>query len=55
MAERLKAPVLKTGKGATLSWVQSQSLRHKHFYNLKFLKSKLILLSSNLASVLIPL
>ena len=22
MAERLKAPVLKTGKGATLSWVR---------------------------------
>ena len=28
MAERLKAPVLKTGKGAALSWFESQSLRH---------------------------
>ena len=40
MAERLKAPVLKTGKGATLSWVRipvSPPLTKtlKFFYNKK--------------------
>ena len=34
MAERLKAPVLKTGKGATLSWVRIPVLPP-----LKFLES----------------
>tara|TARA_B100000700_G_scaffold303512_1_gene375072 strand:+ start:347 stop:457 length:111 start_codon:yes stop_codon:yes gene_type:complete len=36
MAERLKAPVLKTGKGATLSWVRIPVLPPIIFYNKNF-------------------
>ena len=54
MAE-VESTGLENRKGQLFPGFESQSLRHKHFYNLKFLKSKLILLSSNLASVLIPL
>ena len=40
MAERLKAPVLKTGKGATLSWVRipvSPPLKLKFFKTIYYI------------------
>ena len=45
MAERLKAPVLKTGKGATLSWVRIPVSPPKNIYNVKALNKFEILLS----------